>query len=457
MSTKFDTIVIGTGQSGPAMAHELASAGRKVAVIERGDFGGSCVNFGCIPTKAYVASARMAHHARSGAEYGVGVGDVTVDLKRVKARKDEIVKGSTEGVEKSLRGNDNITVIEGHARFVGPKQVKVNDDNLTAEQIIINVGARANVPPIDGLDSVPWLSATDALELEEVPEHLAIVGGGYIGMEFAQMFRRFGAEVTVIQRGERVLVNEDEDVSAGVREILEAEGVNVLTGTEPASVAKSDGGVKITLKGAAGKEIQADHLLIATGRTPNTDTLGVKEAGIKLDERGYIKVNERLETSIEGVYALGDCNGRGAFTHTSYNDFEILRDHLLGDDKRRLSDRIEAHAVYIDPPFARIGMTEAEVRKRDIRALKGKLKMKGVARARLVGQTRGFMKVLIDEESGRILGAAILGLHGDEVIHSLLDVMYADKPYTVIRDAVHIHPTVSELVPTMLEKLEPLS
>ncbi|MCA8919948.1 MAG: FAD-containing oxidoreductase [Planctomycetes bacterium] len=456
MTTKFDAIIIGTGQSGPALAHELADKGRRVAVIERQDFGGSCVNFGCIPTKAYVASAQVANHVRTSAEYGIEVDDFKVDLKRVKARKDELVNDSTSGVEMGLRDSDQVTVIEGHARFVGPGVVGANNETFTADNIFINVGARADVPEIAGLNDVSYLTSTDMLELDEVPEHLAIIGGGYVGIEFAQMFRRFGARVSVIQRDKRVLNTEDEDVSTGVQKILESEGVDVLTDVEPQTVRKSAEGIVIELSGDH-PNLKASHLLVATGRVPNTDTLGVKESGIELDEHGYIKVDQHLRTNVEGIFALGDCNGQGAFTHTSYNDFEIVRNHLFGDSHRKLSDRIPAHAVYIDPPLARVGITESEARTHASGVLKAKLRMDKVGRARETGETDGFMKVLVEESSGLILGATILGLHGDEVIHSILDVMYARKPFTVIRDAVHIHPTVSELVPTMLESLEPLN
>jgi pyruvate/2-oxoglutarate dehydrogenase complex dihydrolipoamide dehydrogenase (E3) component len=453
MSTSFDAVIIGTGQSGPALAHALAATGRSVAIIERRDFGGSCVNHGCIPTKTLVASARAAHVARRAADYGVSVGDVRVDLKAVKARKDAIVRESTTGVEKALRDNDRITVIEGHGRLSGPGEVRVGDRMLKAGLIVLNVGARARRPEIPGLTDVPYLTSTGMLELDDLPDQLAIVGGGYIGLEFGQMFRRFGSEVTIIQRGPVLLPREDPDFSEAVREVLEGEGVRVLTGTEPAGV-KS--GVRLQLTGAHKQDLTCSHLLVAVGRVPNTDDLGLAQAGVERDERGYITVDEQLRTNVEGIYAIGDCNGRGAFTHTSYNDFEILRDHLLGEGRRRLSDRVFAHAVYMDPPLARVGLTEREVRERGRPALIATMPMKRVGRARERGETQGFMKVLVDKQSERILGAAILGINGDEAVHTFLDVMYADAPYTVLRDAVHIHPTVSELIPTLLEGLEPL-
>ena len=453
MPTRFDTVIIGTGQSGPALANALAQAGQSVAIIERKDFGGSCVNHGCIPTKTYIASARAAHMARRAGDYGVQAGNVTVDLKQVKARKDKIVESSTSGVEKSLRDNDNVTVYEGHGRFVGPDQVQVSEEILTSKRIVLNVGARARVPAIHGLNDVPWLSSTGMLEVDELPSHLAIIGGGYIGLEFGQMFRRFGSEVTIIQRSSRLLPNEDADFSQAIQQTLEDEGIKVLTGVEPAGVTD---GIKLQLTGDDAQTLTCSHLLVATGRVPNTDDLGLKQAGVEVDARGYIQVDDDLSTNVEGVFAIGDCNGRGAFTHTSYNDFEVLRDRLLGEGKRKVSDRIHVQAVYVDPPFARIGMTEQQVRERGKPALIATMPMKHVGRARERGETDGFMKVLVDKDNERILGAAIFGINGDEVVHTFLGAMYADKPYTVLRDAVHIHPTVSELVPTLLGKLEPL-
>lgn len=454
MTERFDAIVIGTGQSGPALARDLAGAGRSVAVIERNRFGGSCVNFGCIPTKAYVASARAAHVARTVQDLGVDVrGEIVVDLQKIKRRKDELVGTSSGGVEKSLRDEDNITAIEGHARFVGPRRVKVGDRELEAETVIINTGARANAPKIDGLDSVKWLTSTGMLELNELPEHLVIIGGGYIGVEFSQMFRRFGSAVTIIQRDERLLPNEDEDISDAVREILEGEGVNVHTGVSPSRVSKGRKGADIKL---GGETLEASHLLIAAGRAPNTDDLGLSEAGVKTDKRGFVEVNDQLKTSAQGVYALGDCNGRGAFTHTSFHDYQVARDALLGDGKRKLSDRIPCHGVFLDPPLGRVGMTEREARATGKRLLKATMPMSRVGRATERGETHGLMKVVADAESRRILGAAILGINGDEAIHCIADIMYADADFKVLADAVHIHPTVAELIPTLIQSLAPL-
>ncbi len=458
MSEKLDAIVIGTGQAGPSLAARLAGTGMNVAVIERKKFGGTCVNVGCIPTKTLVASARSAHVARRAADYGVVIdGAVRVDMKKVKARKDAIVAKSRTGVEKWLKAMDNCTVYEGSARFEAGRTVSVGNQRLEAEKIFINVGARALRPSIPGLDTVDYLTNTEMMEIDFLPEHLIVLGGSYIGLEFGQMYRRFGSEVTVIQRGDRLVSREDEDVSTAVREILEGEGINIVTSTSDHEVEKR--GDRIAFKmTAAGepREIVGSHLLVAVGRIPNTDDLGLERAGIDQDDRGFVKVDDQLRTNVEGVWALGDCNRMGAFTHTSYNDYEIVAANLLDDDLRRVSDRITAYAVYIDPPLGRVGMTEAQVRKSGRKALIGSRSMTRVGRAAEKGETQGFMKVLVDAVTKRILGASLLGIEADEAIHSILDVMYADAPYTVIQRAVHIHPTVSELIPTMLGELKPL-
>ncbi len=458
MTKKYDAIVIGTGQAGPSLAGSLAGAGKNVAIIERKRFGGTCVNNGCIPTKALVASARAAHVARTAEDFGVLLdGDVRVDMKKVKARKDAIVRNSTTGVEKWLKGMDRCTVYEGHGKFVGPRTVQVGDDVLEAEQIFINVGGRATRPSIPGLDSVDYLTNAEMMEVDEVPQHLIVLGGSYIGLEFAQMFRRFGSKVTVIQRGDRVLSREDEDVSNAVQQILEGEGIEVLTSTSDYVVEKRDDQIafKMTCAGAS-REILGSHLFIGVGRTPNTSDLGLSAAGIEIDAKGFVKVDDQLRTSVEGVWALGDCNGQGAFTHTSYNDYEIVAANLLHNDPRRVSDRITTYGVFIDPPLGRAGMTEREVRKSGRPALMATRPMKRVGRAVEKGETQGFMKILVDAESKKILGASLLGIEGDEAIHSILDVMYAKAPYTVIQRAMHIHPTVSELIPTLLGDLKPL-
>jgi pyruvate/2-oxoglutarate dehydrogenase complex dihydrolipoamide dehydrogenase (E3) component len=459
MTKNYDAIIIGTGQAGPSLAARLARAGMTVAVIERKLFGGTCVNTGCIPTKTLVASAYAAHMARRGAEFGVEINSaVTVDMEKVKARKDGVVRRSKEGVEKGLKGLNNGTVYEGHARFEGPHTVAVSGELLEASKIFINVGARASIPPLPGLESVNYLTNSGMMEVDFLPEHLIIVGGSYIGLEFGQMYRRFGSEVTIVERGPRLIKREDEDVSETIKEILENEGINLRLGAECMAVEKRGDRVVVKLDCSTGaKEVAGSDLLLAVGRRPNTDDLGLEKAAVAVDERGYIAVDDQLRTNVPGVWALGDCNGKGAFTHTSYNDYEIVAANLLDNDPRRLSDRIQAYALYIDPPLGRAGMTEAEVRKSGRKALVGKRPMTRVARAIEKGETQGFMKILVDADTKTILGAAILGAGGDEIVHSVLDVMYAKAHYTVIQRAMHIHPTVTELIPTMLGELEPLA
>ncbi|HEY4375082.1 MAG TPA: FAD-containing oxidoreductase [Burkholderiales bacterium] len=458
MTHKYDAIVIGTGQSGPSLAVRLAAAGRRTAIIERKLYGGTCVNVGCIPTKTLIASARAAWVARHAGDYGVCIdGTIRVDMARVKARKDAVVAESNQGVEHWLKGTKNLTVIEGHARFSGPHAVEVNSETLEAPWIFIDTGGRASAPGIPGLDQVPYLTNTGMMEVDFLPEHLLIIGGSYIGLEFAQMYRRFGSEVTVIEHGPRLIAREDAEVSQEVQRILEREGVKVHTGADQLQLAKNGAGLALSCTTAQGAQtIAASHLLLAVGRVPNTGDLGCDKAGIKLDTRGYIVVDDELQTSVPGVWALGDVNGRGAFTHTSYNDYEIVAANLLDHDPRRVSDRIPAYALFIDPPLGRVGMTEAEVRASNIPALVGRMNMSRVGRAHERGETQGFMKVLVHAESGKILGAALLGIEGDEAVHCIMDVMYAGAPYTVIQRAVHIHPTVSELIPTLLGNLKPL-
>ena len=459
MAEKYDAIVIGTGQAGPSLAADLAKARRQVAVIERHRFGGTCVNVGCTPTRALVASARAAHVAHRGGDFGVVIdGGIRVDMQRVKARKDAIVRRSTQGVENWLKGLDNGRVYEGHARFEGPRQIRVGEEQLEADQIFINVGARAYIPPLPGLDRVEHLTNSGMMEIDVLPEHLVIVGGGYIGLEFAQMYRRFGSRVTLIEMGDRLIRRESEDVSETVKEILEAEGVEVRLNAECISLDRQGGNVVTRVDcGTGAPEVLGSHLLLAVGRRPNTDDLGLDTAGVEVDARGHIQVDDTLKTSVAGVWALGECNGRGAFTHTTYNDYEIVAANRLHGDERRVTDRIECYALYIDPPLGRAGMTERQVRESGRPALVATRPMTRVGRAVEKGETQGFMKILVDARTKRILGAAILGVGGDEVIHSILDVMYAKAPYTVIQRAVHIHPTVSELIPTMLADLAPLS
>jgi pyruvate/2-oxoglutarate dehydrogenase complex dihydrolipoamide dehydrogenase (E3) component len=457
MSGTFDAIIIGTGQAGPPLAKRLASAGMKVAIAERKRFGGTCVNTGCTPTKALVASARAAHVARRSADFGVVIEvPARVDMKHVKARKDALVKASTEGVEKSLRETENVTVLHDHARFEGPRKVWVGDELIEAERIFVNVGARARVPPIPGIDDVPYLTDSSIMEVDFLPEHLIVLGGGYVGLEFAQMYRRFGSEVTVVQRAPRLIPKEDEDVSEAVREILEGEGIRVITSAPDYAAIRVEGEIRLEAEDGEPARVEGSHLLLAVGRMPNTDDLGLDAAGVETDDKGHIKVDDRLRTNVKGIWALGDCNGRGAFTHTAYDDFRTVAAYLLDGADGRVSDRIPAHALYIDPPLARVGMSEAEARASGRSVLAATLPMRRVARARERSETQGFMRVLVDADSERILGAMLLGIEADEVIHLILDVMYADKPYTLIRDAMHIHPTVSELIPTLLEDLNPL-
>jgi len=455
--TDYDAIIIGTGQSGPPLARRLAGSGQKIAIIERGRFGGTCINTGCTPTKTLVASAYAVHVARRGADYGFSAGEIKVDMKRVKARKDHVAGLSNKAVERSLKEQKNCTVYEGHARFVGPHEVEVGGETLRADKIFINVGGRASVPQIPGLDQVKYLTNSSMVDVDFLPRHLLVLGGSYIGLEFGQMYRRFGSEVTIVEVGPRLISREDEDVSQAVAGFLDREGVHVELNAKCLSLSKRGDDIVMALDcGGSKREVVGSHLLIATGRRPNTDDLGLDRAGIKQNARGYIEVDDELRTNVPGVWAIGDCNGRGAFTHTSWNDFEIVAANLLDGDNRRVSDRIVAYALYTDPPLGRAGMTETEVRRSGRRALMAKIAMEDVSRAFEKGETEGFMKVLVDAESKQILGASFLGASGDEAIHCVLDTMYAKAPYTVVQRAMHIHPTVSEFIPTMLEDLAPL-
>ncbi|MGV2585140.1 UNVERIFIED_CONTAM: FAD-containing oxidoreductase [Mycobacterium avium subsp. hominissuis] len=456
MTKHFDAIIVGAGQAGPPLAGRLTAAGQRVAIIERKLIGGTCVNTGCIPTKTLVASAHAAHLARRGADYGVGTGAISVDMAKVKARKDEIMLGDRKGVEDWLAGMAGCTVVRGHARFRDPHTLQVGEDLLRAERIFLNVGGRAVVPDIPGLAEVDFLTNVSILELDRLPTHLVIVGGSYIALEFAQMYRRFGAAVTVVERGPRLASREDEDVSAAVQEILRAEGIDIVVNADDVRIAKTGNGFELTSRDGA-PPIRGSHLLLAVGRRPNTDDLDLAVAGVRTDARGYILVDDQLKTNVEHIWAMGDCNGRGAFTHTSYNDFEIVAANLLDDDPRRVSDRITTYALYIDPPLGRAGMTVAQVRASGRRALVGKCPMTRVGRAVEKGETQGFMKVVVDADTREILGAAILGVGGDEAIHGILDVMSAKAPYTTLSRTMHIHPTVSELIPTMLQQMSPLA
>ena len=458
MSERFDAIIIGAGQAGPSLAGRLTQAGQRVAMIERKLFGGTCVNTGCIPTKAMVASAYAAQMARRAAEFGVKIeGPIAVDMKAVQARKEAISAKSRNAVEGWLRGMKNCTVYHDHARFVSSNELQVGDHSLIADRIFINAGGRAIVPDMPGIDEIPFLTNVSIMHLEELPRHLVVVGGSYVGLEFAQMFRRFGSEVTVVEKGPRLVAHEDTDISSAIQEILASEGIHLRLNAECIAFEKDGESICAHVSCEAGApQVHGSHVLLAVGRRPNTDDLGLDKAGVHTDEHGFITVDDQLRTNVPHIWAMGDCNGKGAFTHTSYNDFEIVAANLLDNDPRRVSDRIPAHALYIDPPLGRAGMTEAEVRQSGKSALIGTRPMTKVGRAVEKGESKGFMKVLVDAENKHILGAAILGTGGDEAVHCILDVMYAKQPYTMLQRAMHIHPTVSELIPTMLGDLKPL-
>jgi pyruvate/2-oxoglutarate dehydrogenase complex dihydrolipoamide dehydrogenase (E3) component len=454
----YDAIVIGTGQAGPSLAERLAKGGKRVAVIERGRFGGTCVNNGCTPTKTLIASAYVARLAQRAADYGVRIdGPVKVDMVRVKARKDALVDRSSNSVEKWMRSLPNTTVFQGQGRFLDAHTVSVGGDTLTAERVFINVGARPYVPKLPGVEQVPYLTSESMMGIDFLPEHLLVVGGSYVGLEFGQMYRRFGSRVTIAEMGPRLVGREDPDVSDALREILAAEDIDIRLNARCLALEATRSGVRIGLECTIGAPtVAGSHVLLAVGRVPNTDDLGLREAGIEVDERGYIQVDESLKTSAPSVYALGDCNGHGGFTHTSYNDYEIVADNLLDGASRKVSDRIPIYGLFTDPPLGRVGMSEAQARQAGHHVLLGRIPMTQVSRAREKGETQGFMKVLVDADSKRILGAAVLGVGGDEAVHSLVDAMYGQLPYTTVQHGVRIHPTVSELIPTILGELSPL-
>jgi pyruvate/2-oxoglutarate dehydrogenase complex dihydrolipoamide dehydrogenase (E3) component len=459
MSKTFDAIIIGAGQAGPSLASRFNDAGKTVALIERGELGGTCVNTGCTPTKALVASAKAAQTIRCAEEMGLPPQHLSgIDLAAIQRRKDSIVTKSRQGLEMWLGSMAHCTIIRGEARFAGPNSVTVNGDVLQAKKIFLNVGTRAAIPNLGGIAEVPYMTNSTILNLKVLPSHLVVIGGSYVGLEFAQMFRRFGSDVTIVERQSKLLSQEDADVSDAVRAILEKEGIHVRTEAECIRLGMRDSEPVIHVDCHKDiPEIPASHVLLATGRTPNTDSLGLESAGIKCDEKGYIPVNARLETAMPGVWAMGDCNGRGAFTHTSYNDYEIVAENLFDGGSRSADDRIPCHAVYIDPPLARVGMNEREVRERGRPALMGIRPMTKVGRAVEKGESDGFMKVLADAETKEILGATILGTGGDEAIHCILTAMYARKPISLLQHSVHIHPTVAELIPTVFGELEPLN
>lgn len=459
MKATFDALIVGTGQAGPALAARLSGAGMKVAVVEKDRFGGTCVNNGCTPTKAMVASAYAAHLAGRAPEYGVRVGAAAgVDMKTVKARKDRIVSNASGGVEKWMRGLAGAHVVRGHARFVAPTEIQVGPERLTADKIFLNVGGRPLVPAMPGIDTAPYLTNVTMMDLDALPEHLLVIGGSYIGLEFAQMFRRFGSRVTVVEMTPHLVGREDEDVSLEIESFLQEEGVELRLNAKCLSLKREVDGVSVGVDCTEGAPREhGSHLLLAVGRVPNTDDLGLEAAGVDIDKRGYVEVDESLRTSNPRVWALGDCNGKGAFTHTAYNDYEIVADNLLQNAGRKYTDRVPVYALYTDPPLGRVGMSEAEIRKSGLKALVGKRPMSRVARAVEKGETHGFLKIHVEQASQRILGAALLGMGADESVHSLIDAVYAKMPYTEFQRHVRIHPTVSELLPTVLEKLAPLA
>lgn len=455
MGHAFDAIIIGAGQAGPSLASRLTAAGMSVLIVERKLFGGTCVNTGCMPTKTMVASAYAAHLARRGADYGVVIEQpVRVDMKRVRQRADTVSFNARTGVETWLRGMRNCRVVEGHARFVDAHTIAVDEVLFQAPRIFINVGGRANIPDMPGIRDVDCLTNTTMMQLDTLPRHLVVVGGSYIGLEFAQMYRRFGSQVTVVEKGPRLVGREDADVSEAIRSILDNEGVACRLDANCIAFKPHADGTEVHLDCDSGaSSVVGSHVLLAIGRRPNTDDLGLDKAGIETDERGYIKVDDFLATSADGVWALGDCNGQGAFTHTAYNDYEIVAANLLDGERRKVSDRVPGYALYIDPPLGRAGMSETQARATGRPILVSKRPMTRVGRAVEKDETQGFMKIVADAQTQQILGAAILGTSGDEAIHGIIDAMSAKVGYPTLKWAVPVHPTVSELIPTVLGDL----
>ncbi len=449
---KFDAIIIGTGQAGPSLTASMANNGWKVAIIEKGHLGGTCVNVGCTPTKAYVASARRAFIAKNSIDLGIEVdGEIKINLKTIKERKNKMISSSRSGLEKMLDGNENIQLIRGKARFLDNNKIEVEGKTYEADKIYINVGGKPRIP--DGFKDVDFLTNESILELEEIPEHLIIVGGGYIGLEFGQMFRRFGSQVTILDRGDQLLKNEDPEFGKAIAEMFKDEGIEVRLNSDCISAKKLGDHIEVSINCKEGSPtIKGSHILLAAGRIPNTSDLGLENTDVSLDDRGYIWVNDELQTSAPNIWALGDCNGEGAFTHTAYNDFQIVNSHLFQERKRYLSDRFTCYAAFIDPPLARVGMNASDIEKAGLKAKVASRPMSKIARAKEMGETQGMLKIYIEDSTEKILGATFLGTGADEYIHSLIDQMYAGQRYTIIRDAVHIHPTVSELIPTMLEQ-----
>ncbi len=453
---RYDALIIGTGQAGFPLAAALSKRGETVAICDGGFIGGTCVNVGCSPTKTLVASARVAHMARRAADFGVTVGEVSIDFARVMKRQKDIVKKFNRGVKDQLTQDEKITLYRKNATFIDAHTVKVGKEILEANRIYINTGARATLPDIAGLKDVPYLTNVSILDLKDLPKHLIVLGGGYIGLEFAQIFRRLGSKVTVIHRGAQILDREDADMAQIAHDVLIGEGIRIVTSATTERVEGKKQSVRVHIKTSKGTEvIQGSHLLVATGRTPNSDALALDKAGVQVDQRGSITVDDELRTNVPHIWALGDVNGRGAFTHTSYNDYEIVEANL-DTPTRKVTDRHMVYAVYVDPPLARVGMNEKEARDSGRKVLMATKPMKNIARAQERDETAGLIKILVDAETEQFLGAVVFGIGGDEVIHSIIDLMYARAPYTVMKNAVHIHPTVSELLPTTLADLKPL-
>src|SRR5690606_22754461 len=453
----YDAVVIGTGQGGKPLAISLADSGRKTAVIERGPVGGSCVNYGCTPTKTMVASARVAYLARRAADFGIAVGSVSPDILQIRRRKDRVVEDFRKGSEKAIDETEGLELIRGEASFTGPKEIEIEGHSrrLTAETVVINTGARPSIPPIEGLDSVPYLDSTSIMELSRLPDHLLIIGGGYIGLEFGQMFRRFGSQVTIVQSGRQLLTREDPEVADEVRKILEEDGIRVYLSSKAVRAERNTSGeIKLTIENSKGIEPAfGSHLLIATGRQPNSDRVGLELAGVETEDQGYIVVNDQLETSAEGIYAIGDVKGGPAFTHISYDDFRVLRSNLVEAGDASIKDRLVAYTVFIDPQLGRVGLTEAEARMEGKRIKVATMPMGRVARAIEMGETRGFMQAIVDADTGLILGATVLGVEGGELMSVIQVAMMATLPFTTLPDGIFVHPTLAESLNNLFEGL----
>ncbi len=458
---RYDAIIIGAGQSGGPLSTAFANAGWKTAIIEREHIGGTCINEGCTPTKTMVASARVAYLANRAADYGVHTGPISVDLAVVRKRKRDIVESFRGGSERRIKNAQGLDLFMGEASFTGPKTLEVHLNTgeihqLSADTICINAGERPSIPRLEGIDDVPWLNSTTIMELDSVPEHLLILGGGYVGLEFGQMFRRFGSQVTIVQRGSQLLAREDSDVAEAVANILREDGIEVLLKASASRVARSaDGHIELTVNTAQGERvITGSHLLAAAGRTPNTEKLNLAAAGVEIDKRGYIRADEFLATNVSGIYALGDVKGPPAFTHISYDDFRILRTNLIEKGHASIKDRIVPYTVFIDPQLGRVGLSESEARQQGKHIKIAKMPMDYVARALEVDETRGFMKVIVDADTKQLLGAAILGIEGGEIMSMLEIAMMGKLPYTVLQEAIFAHPTLAESLNNLFGFLE---